>query len=94
MKIPFQIFFALLALSTLAALPAFAATAPDIAEPAQWVATLASPQITDTPEADKTYGLDYLFVDQQINVREQATYGRVIYRITNAVGGLTGSTGK
>jgi len=83
MKIPVHIVSTLLAFLAPRAL---ASSTPDvaIAEPARWVEPLAQPALPDTPETDKTYGFDYLLVDQQINVREQTIYGRVIYRITNA----------
>lgn len=56
---------------------------PRISEPASWVAAIAQPPMADTPENERSYGYDYLLLDQQVNVREQSIYGRAVYRITN-----------
>lgn len=65
-------------------LPHTPVTTTRIAHPDAWVSTLDEFAPASTPEADSTYGFDYLLIDRQINAREQSNYTRTIYRITNA----------
>ena len=53
------------------------------APPAAWVDRLPDPPLTPTPTADASYGYDYLLLDRQIEVEDEAVYGRNVYRITS-----------
>ena len=61
---------------------AAADNAVHFAPPPAWVEQIAAPALVPTPEADVSYGFDYLVLDRQVKVSEQSVYWRSIYRIT------------
>jgi hypothetical protein len=53
-----------------------------ISAPPSWVDLSVTPNFAPTPAADTSYGYDYLLLDRQVNVREEARYYRTVYRLT------------
>ena len=54
-----------------------------ISAPPSWVDLSADPSLAPTPAAETSYGYDYLLLDRQVNVREEARYYRTVYRLTS-----------
>ena len=72
----------LLLLGVFAVVQTFAAQSPEYAAAADWV-HLRDPIVVEAPEDYGRYGYDYLLVDQQVNVAEEATFYRLVYRVTS-----------
>lgn len=72
-----------LLIAVLLAAGARAADTVKIAPPPAWVVVRAIDPLPATPPADASYGYDYLILDHQVMVSEQATYTHNVYRVTS-----------
>ena len=77
-----RLFFRFLALALLPAGPALAEATVHYGAPPAWVEVDPASEHPPTPASDVSYGYDYLLLDTQVSMREQATYVHSVYRVT------------
>jgi hypothetical protein len=63
-------------------LPARAESKVRYAPPAAWVVVDPLKTLAPTPASEVSYGYDYLLLDTQVAVRDQAAYSHNVYRVT------------
>lgn len=66
----------------LSAHPGRAESTVRYAPPAGWVVVDKMATLAPTPPGDVSYGYDYLLLDNQVAVREEAAYSHNVYRVT------------
>lgn len=85
----FRFTFLLVVLLALSANAADPASPFSLVTPAKWVMPLDETKLAAGP--DKTFGIEYLLVDRQVNAAEQASFSHITYRITADAGLQRGS---